>query len=81
MADEFQGLVGKTIAGVVMGVGHESPRKQIFLVFDDDTYYELYGDTLKGAGGLDKGGLAKAVKDAGWPGRRVTVFTAEGGSE
>ena len=51
-------LLGKRICGAVVKEGDRMPRMQVFLLFDDDTYYELYTDsTIYGAGGVDRGGL------------------------
>lgn len=51
-------LLGKRICGAVVKQGDRSPRMQVFLVFDDDTYYEFYTDsTIFGAGGVDRGGI------------------------
>jgi hypothetical protein len=51
-------IIGKTIAHVVMA-GHTDGRSQLFLIFTDDTHYEFYAvDTLSGARGVDRGGLA-----------------------
>lgn len=52
-------IVGRRVAGVVVKEGLH-PRSQVFLVFDNDTYYELYAEAeiegIKslGAGGFDK---------------------------
>ena len=38
-------IIGKTITGVITKVkcdGGTYPRSQVFLVFDDNTYYEFY---------------------------------------
>lgn len=54
-------MIGKTIAHVVIKEG-QSPKGQIFLVFEDDTYYEFYfGAPVNGAKAVDPGGLAAAV--------------------
>jgi hypothetical protein len=50
-------IVGKTIAGIIVKKGNGPPRSQVFLLFDDDTYYEFYADAkISGAGGVDQGG-------------------------
>jgi hypothetical protein len=38
-------IVGKTISGVIVKEGDETPRSQVFLLFTDGTYYELYSDS------------------------------------
>ena len=51
-------LLGKRICGVVVKEGDRLPRMQVFLIFDDDTYYEIYTDsTIYGTGGIDRGGI------------------------
>lgn len=35
----------------------EPPERQVFLVFDDATHYELFGSDLRGCKGIDPGGL------------------------
>ena len=52
-------IVGKTIKGVVVKESDwKNPRSQIFLLFDDNTYYEFYSaSTIRGIHGIDKGGM------------------------
>lgn len=52
-------LIGKTITGVVVKAAEypARPAQQLFLVFADDTHYEVYGE-LSLTGGLNPGGLA-----------------------
>jgi len=53
------GIVGKTIAHVVVTKRPDKPMSQLFLVFTDGTYYEFFsplGD-LEGASAIDTGGL------------------------
>ena len=55
-------LVGKTIAHVVLKEG-SGPAAQLFLVFDDGTYYEFYSDApIDGAGAVDVGGVEKVIE-------------------
>ena len=54
-------IVGKTISGVIIKQGGSgSPSRQLFLLFDDNTYFEFWswGDYsgMSAAGGLDRGG-------------------------
>jgi hypothetical protein len=52
-------IVGKRIAGVVVKEGRH-PRSQVFLVFDDDTHYELYADAeIQGIKSIGTGGIDK----------------------
>ena len=64
MKDEIKLIIGKKIGAVVISErNHNGPRSQVFLVFDDATTYELYGD-VRGSGGLDRGGTKWAVNYA-----------------
>ncbi|HSN56529.1 MAG TPA: hypothetical protein VLT32_17810 [Candidatus Sulfomarinibacteraceae bacterium] len=60
MKDAIQLILGKRISGVVVkreireGYG---PRQQVFLVFDDETHFEFYGDRIQCTGGVDRGGM------------------------
>jgi hypothetical protein len=65
-------ILGKTVRGVIIKQNEDyrgSPNMQLFLVFDDDSAYELY--TLprayfQFASGLDGGGMG-AARRAGSP--------------
>lgn len=48
-------VLGKRIRSVIVSRRRTEPRVQLFLVFDDDTHYEFYGD-LTGAGHVREGG-------------------------
>ncbi len=62
MRGNFEKILGKTISDVYCRVNEGSPPYQIFLIFDDDTYFEIYAyGNLKGAGGIDIGGLDKVL--------------------
>ena len=39
--DAAQEIVGKTIAGFIVKEG-KHPKEQVYLVFDDDTYFEFF---------------------------------------
>lgn len=60
-------IVGKKIARVVVKEADRSPKSQVFLVFTDGTYYELYccDSDIRGAGGLQTGGLYEAKRYMG----------------
>jgi len=61
MKSGIKEIVGKTIKGVIVSNSHFS-NTRVFLVFSDNTYYELYEFQSKivGAGGVDKGGMKEA---------------------
>lgn len=56
MKGAFHQLSGKTIKSVIVSENKFPPRSQVFLIFDDNTYYEIYGDIISGAGRVDTGG-------------------------
>ena len=57
MKQAVKDIVGKTIQGVVVKEGSH-PRSQLFLLFTDNTYYELYcpDSKIREAGGVNRGG-------------------------
>ena len=58
MRGKFEDIIGKTITDVYCQENSTSPRGQVFLLFADDTSFEIYSDGhLNGASGLDKGDL------------------------
>lgn len=61
MKDGIRDVVGKTISGVVVKEADRLPRTQIFLLFTDGTYFEIYSGSgdISGAGGIDVGGIDK----------------------
>ena len=53
LKDGLSQLLGKRICGAVVKEGDRLPRMQVFLIFDDDTYYEVYTDSMiYGTGGV-----------------------------
>lgn len=55
-------VIGKTISGVAVSERtHRGPRNQIFLLFDDGSSLEIWGDDLRPASGLDQSDLAQVV--------------------
>jgi hypothetical protein len=68
-------IVGKTIAGIViresMGTG---PRDQLFIVFTDDTYLEIYGN-LGWSNSLEVGDLETVKQYAARFGGNVEVIS------
>jgi len=54
MTGAISHILGKTISGVIVKEGDETPRGQVFLLFADGTYYELYSDArIQGTKGVD----------------------------
>lgn len=61
LKDAIKKVIGKTIKGVIVTEGAKAPQSQVFFVFSDNTYYELYCSMkISGAGGIDKGGMQEA---------------------
>ena len=71
MNDHIRKIVGKKIKGVVVKESNEdSPMMQIFLIFADGYYFEIYNSSgqLTWTKGLDRGGLPEVrncLSDAG----------------
>lgn len=60
MNDHIKEIVGRTIKGVVVKESSkDSPRMQIFLIFSDGYYFEIYNShgQLTWTKGLNQGGL------------------------
>lgn len=63
MKQNAQDLIGKTISAVLIKKSDDLPRSQLFLVFDDRTYFEFYADTpIRPTGGPDPGTLADVLR-------------------
>jgi hypothetical protein len=74
--DEIRKLVGKRIDGIVVAKHDRTPKNQVFLIFNDGTYYELYGDEINGCKSIDQGG-SKEVRSylKGRPGIDILLDT------
>ena len=57
MKDGIKHIIGKTIKSVIVTSNDRPPKNEVFLIFDDDTYFEFYGESFTGDGGIDKGGV------------------------
>jgi hypothetical protein len=55
-------IVGKTISGIIVRRGAESPRNQSFLLFDDGTAYEIWTDDYLGLGSEPDAAGAEQIK-------------------
>lgn len=63
MKNGLREIIGKTITDVVVAYNkHRDPANQVFLVFDDGTYFEFWGAQFNCNSGVDRGGMA-AVTD------------------
>ena len=62
---DWQALIGRTISAVMVGGrASGSPAKYVYLVFDDDTHFEIYscGGDLAGNGRVYLGGLLDVLR-------------------
>jgi hypothetical protein len=80
MKSYIEQIVGKTIAGVVVRDAHSEPKRQVFLVFTDDTHFELYGDYFAFGKHVYPGGMAHVIKVAELGAKEVAVYNADKGS-
>lgn len=66
MKEAIKDIVGKTITGVIaVQMKHAgSPKYRVYLLFSDNTHYELYScsDAIHGAGGIDPGGYDELMQ-------------------
>ena len=83
MKDGIKEIVGRTVAGVVIAYNKErSPHNQIFLIFEDGTSYEIYGDSFTCCSGVVNKGIERVLEYAKLaPGAQVThVYLGHGSS-
>jgi hypothetical protein len=58
--------IGKTIRSVIISQYNAgSPRHQLFLIFDDDTSFEVFGEAFQGANAVDAGGEDRVLEYVG----------------
>ena len=63
MKEGIKETIGKTIAGVVIAQNKQrAPHQQIFLVFDDETSYEIYGESFSCASGIYPRGMSGVIR-------------------
>lgn len=74
MKSYIEQIVGKTIAGVVVREAENEPRRQVFLVFTDDTHFELYGKYIAFGKHVHPGGMEQIVKHAKLGAKEIAVF-------
>ena len=56
MKDGIVDTVGKTISGVVVKKRDQPPRYQVYFIFADNSYFELYGEDIHGISYVREGG-------------------------
>ena len=65
MKGAFEQLKGKTIQSIIISHHNAgSPRHQLFLIFDDDSSFEIFGEEFRGANTLDSGGEQRVLEYA-----------------
>jgi len=63
MKTKIKKIIGKTIKGVAIGEGQRGPQSQIFIIFTDNTFYEIYSENhISVASGLKQGGINAVLK-------------------
>jgi hypothetical protein len=60
--DTLQTVIGKTIQSIIFRSGRDvNPETQLFLVFEDDTYFEFFGQEIYFVRSLSRGDTTKAI--------------------
>lgn len=74
MKSGLNDIIGKTITDVIVARNDRGdPANQVFLVFDDGTYFEFWGAQFNCNSGVDRGGVAEVVKYLGcWQTAKIT---------
>jgi hypothetical protein len=73
MKDGVREIIGKEISAVIVVESNRSPTTQMFLVFSDNTYFEIWGNTFTGAGGIDRGGTPEVIRQITASGGKITA--------
>ena len=68
-------LIGRTIKAIVVSdLGRRAPEQCMLIVFEDDSYFELYGNDMDISRTLGDGGVKHAVEYAGGNKGYVTQY-------
>ena len=60
--EPLQGVIGKTISSIVFRSEADiSPETQLFLVFEDGTYFEFYGQEIHFVRSVSNGNVTTAI--------------------
>lgn len=67
MKNGLDSILGKTITGIIANESEHTPKSQVFLLFQDNTYTEFYClyDTIHGIGGVRRGDINDVKKIIG----------------
>jgi hypothetical protein len=75
----LQEVIGKTIRSIIFRSGRDvNPETQLFLVFEDDTYFEFYGQDMGFVRSLSEGDTTKATDYARKFSHEVLVVSRNG---
>jgi hypothetical protein len=55
-------VIGKRIAHVVVADQGRRPKRRVYLVFDDGTSFEFYGEHFQWCRGIDRDGLEAILR-------------------
>lgn len=79
MKDGLGYIIGKRIQAVLVAEGESDPRQQVFLVFEDGTTFEFWGQHFSCASGVTRGGVSEAIEYATKCSARVRdIYTLDG---
>jgi len=74
MKDGIKQIIGKRVQGILISDENTtSPPTQVFLLFDDGTYYELWG-SIRTSGGIDSGSIDEVKRYVKQFGGKVTIY-------
>ena len=72
MKGSFDKILGKRIVGVLCRESDGDPSRQVFLAFDDNTYFEIYAyGQMKGINGIFTGDMQHIRNVSASFGRKV----------
>ena len=74
MHGTWESILGRTIKAVVTAENLSEPQSQVFIVFTDGSSFEIFGQNLRVANKLDRGGIDATVKYAEEFGGTVQVI-------
>jgi hypothetical protein len=75
MQKQIGTMIGRTIANVLIAVNKRSPNQQVFIIFEDGTHQEIWGELFTCNNGLDRGDLEAATQYAISTGAKITSRT------
>ena len=70
-------IIGKEVTGAIVATNTRSPERQLFLMFSDGTYFEVWGSNFSCAGSAREGGPEDVINYIVKAGGEV-AFTYDG---